>query len=129
MEFLYRLPKTERVAAPVARQRRRLSWLFLPYLKLTGRWGFIASMAAFTFSATLFGPVMAFFFRMRRRDARIAVFAGLALQAAFWTALYAFLIPAFPHPLVVTVVVFAGTGLAVLVPDAVYWWRRRRATR
>ena len=129
MVFLYHLSRAEKVAIPMARQRRRLAWFFLPYLKLTGRRGFIAAMTAFTFSAGMLGPVMAYLFSMRRRDARIAVFAGFILQAMFWTALYIFLIPAFPHPLVVTAAVFSGTGLVVLAPELVYWWRRRRNPR
>lgn len=121
MAFLYHLSRTEYVSEPMDRLRRRLSWIFSPYLRLTGSWGFIIAITAFTFSAGILGPVMAYFFNMRRSYARIAVYTGFTLQAIFWTSLYVFVIPVFPSPLVVTLIVFGLTGLAVTLPEVVEW--------
>jgi len=125
MAFLYQLHKTKNVSSWANRIRAKVSGMFFPYLKLTGRWGFITAMAAFTFSSSMLGPVMAYFFNMRRRDARIAVFIGFTLQAVFWTAIYVYLIPVFAEPLVITIIVFGCTFLIISLPEVAERGKKR----
>ncbi len=125
MAFLYHLHKTEKTSDWANRVRAKISGMFIPYLKLTGRWGFIAAMASFTFSSCMLGPIMAYFFNMRRREARIAVFTGFTLQAIFWTSIYVFVIPVFTHPLLITIIVFGCTFLIISMPGIIDGFKRR----
>jgi len=129
MIFLYKLQKTENVSAWANRVRAKISVMFLPYLRLTGRWGLVSAMAVFTFSSSMLGPFMAYFFNMRRRDARMAVFIGFTMQAAFWISLYVFVIPVFAEPLLITLAVFGCTFVFISLPGFVERLKNRDASR
>lgn len=116
MAFLYHLNKTKKVSLWANRVRAKISGMFIPYIRLTGRWGFILAMVAFTFSSGMLGPIMAYLFNMRRRDARIAVYSGFILQSVFWTSIYVFLIPVFAEPLIITLVLFFFTFIVISIP-------------